>query len=157
MTQIVVIYQASQDIYDLFDKALILHEGHQIYFGPADRAKAYFERMGYQCPQRQTTADFLTAVTNPRERITKEGFETRVPRSPQEFAEYWQQSYEYETCIRGISDTEKEFGEGHENLNAFRQFHQEIHAKHTRLQSPYIISILMQIRLCINRVPETLE
>ena len=29
----VAIYQASQAIYDLFDKAIVLYEGRQIYFG----------------------------------------------------------------------------------------------------------------------------
>lgn len=65
MTQAVAIYQASQSIYDQFDKAIVLYEGRQIYFGPVDRAKAYFENMGWACPQRQTTGDFLTSVTNP--------------------------------------------------------------------------------------------
>jgi ABC-type multidrug transport system ATPase subunit len=151
MTQAVAIYQASQAIYDLFDKALILYEGRQIYFGAADQARGYFEQMGYQCPPRQTTADFLTAVTNPKERIVREGFQMRVPRTPDEFARHWQLSDEYKTCLRYIQNTEKEFGEGHDSLNTFRKYHQEIHAKHTRAKSPYIISVPMQIRLCIKR------
>jgi len=46
MTHAVAIYQASQAIYDLFDKAIVLYEGRQIYFGPAKSARAYFEGMG---------------------------------------------------------------------------------------------------------------
>ena len=46
----VAIYQASQGIYDLFDKAIVLYEGRQIYFGPADEAREYFEGMGWYCP-----------------------------------------------------------------------------------------------------------
>lgn len=48
--------------------------------------------MGYHCPSRQTTADFLTSLTNPQERIVEPGFEGRVPRTPDEFADEWRMS-----------------------------------------------------------------
>lgn len=38
----VSMYQAPQSAYDLFDKALVLYEGHQIFFGSASKAKEYF-------------------------------------------------------------------------------------------------------------------
>lgn len=62
LTSLIAIYQASQAIYDLCDKAIVLYEGRQIYFGPADGARVYFEQMGWHCPARQTTGDFLTLV-----------------------------------------------------------------------------------------------
>lgn len=43
----VAIYQASQSVYDRFDKAAVLYEGRQIYFGPADKARDFFERQGW--------------------------------------------------------------------------------------------------------------
>ena len=43
---IVAIYQAGENIYELFDKATVLYNGRQIYFGPSDEAVGYFERMG---------------------------------------------------------------------------------------------------------------
>ena len=43
----VAIYQASQSVYDRFDKAAVLYEGRQIYFGPADKARSFFERQGW--------------------------------------------------------------------------------------------------------------
>ena len=64
-THAVAIYQASQAIYDLFDRAVVLYEGREIYYGPASTAKAYFETMGWYCMPRQTTGDFLTSITNP--------------------------------------------------------------------------------------------
>lgn len=48
--------------------------------------------MGWDCPDRQTTADFLTSLTNPAERIPKAGFENRVPRTPDEFGKAWETS-----------------------------------------------------------------
>jgi ABC-type multidrug transport system ATPase subunit len=43
----VAIYQASQSVYDCFDKAALLYEGRQIYFGPAGDARDFFERQGW--------------------------------------------------------------------------------------------------------------
>lgn len=43
----VAIYQASQAIYDVFDKAIVLYEGREIYFGPTNKAEEYFTRMGW--------------------------------------------------------------------------------------------------------------
>ena len=59
------IYQASENIYETFDKVTVLYSGRQIYFGRIENAKAYFENMGFQCPARQVTAEFLTALTDP--------------------------------------------------------------------------------------------
>jgi ATP-binding cassette, subfamily G (WHITE), member 2, PDR len=60
LTSLIAIYQASQAIYDMCDKAIVLYEGKQIYFGPTTEARDYFEGMGWHCPPRQTTGDFLT-------------------------------------------------------------------------------------------------
>ena len=46
----VAIYQSPQAAYDLFDKVTVLYEGRQIYFGPAAKAKAYFEELGFELP-----------------------------------------------------------------------------------------------------------
>lgn len=47
----------------VFDKVTVLYEGRQIYFGRIESAKQYFIDQGWECLDRQTTADFLTAVT----------------------------------------------------------------------------------------------
>src|SRR6201992_2894053 len=70
----VAIYQASQAIYDVFDKVIVLYEGREIYFGYAAKAKAYFEEMGWYCFPRQTTGDFLISVTNHQERKPRKGY-----------------------------------------------------------------------------------
>ena len=91
-TAAVAIYQASQSIYDKFDKVVLLYEGRQIYFGPTTAAKDYFVNLGFVCAERATTGDFLTSLTNPAERMVREGFESRVPRTPDEFAVVWKKS-----------------------------------------------------------------
>ncbi|PSN63765.1 hypothetical protein BS50DRAFT_576389 [Corynespora cassiicola Philippines] len=149
----VAIYQASQAIYDLFDKATVLYEGRQIYFGPADAAKEFFERQGWYCPPRQTTGDFLTSVTNPGERKAKPGMEGRVPRTPDDFERYWRESPEFKQLMAEIEEYESEYPvEGHgANLNQLREQKNAVQAKHVRPKSPFLISVPMQIRLNTKR------
>jgi ABC-type multidrug transport system ATPase subunit len=147
----VAIYQASQAIYDIFDKAVVLYEGREIYFGPCDKAREYFVEMGYYCPPRQTTGDFLTSVTNPQERKAREGMEKRVPRTPEEFEEYWKNSPYFAELQREIADHLEQFPVGGEVEQTFGQAKRYIQAKHVRPKSPYVISIPMQVKLCTIR------
>jgi ATP-binding cassette subfamily G (WHITE) protein 2 (PDR) len=149
----VAIYQASQSIYDIFDKATVLYEGRQIYFGPAASAKSFFERQGFFCPQRQTTGDFLTSVTNPQERKAREGMENKVPRTPDDFERYWRESPEYRDLQLEIEEYEQEFptDQHDSSLNTLREQKQFIQAKHVRPKSPFLISVPMQIKLNVRR------
>ncbi|CAI5757455.1 unnamed protein product [Candida verbasci] len=149
-TPLIAIYQCSQDAYDLFDKVVVLYEGYQIFFGKADKAKEFFINMGYECPQRQTTADYLTSLTNPAERIVFPGFENKVPRTPEEFEAYWKKSPEYATLIKEIDqhliDCEK--------LNT-KEIYQEAHvarqSNKVRPNSPYTINFWMQTKYIMHR------
>jgi ABC-type multidrug transport system ATPase subunit/ABC-type multidrug transport system permease subunit len=148
----VAIYQASQSVYDCFDKAAVLYEGRQIYFGPASEAKDYFGRQGWYCPPRQTAGDFLTAVTNADERKPKEGMEDRVPRTPEDFEKYWRDSPEYQALLEEIKDFEAENPVNeHGTLETLRQQKNYMQAKHARPKSPYLISVPMQIKLNTRR------
>ena len=62
------------------------------YYGLASLARQYFIDMGYQPANRQTTSDFLVAVTDPNAHIARAGYENRVPRTPDEFAEHYRNS-----------------------------------------------------------------
>lgn len=150
-THAVALYQASQSIYDVFDKTVVLYEGKQIYFGPARTAKAYFEEMGWLCPPRQTTGDFLTSVTNPSERIARPGFEHRVPRTASEFESYWHSSAECRACLREIEEVEAEYPLGGPALEDLRKNHRLAQGKYARRGSPYRITIPAQVKLCITR------
>ncbi|VDC07751.1 unnamed protein product [Peniophora sp. CBMAI 1063] len=148
----VAIYQASQDIYDVFDKVVVLYEGRQIYFGPCASAKNFFVKMGFDCPPRQTAADFLTSLTSPAERIVRPGFEHKVPRTPDEFAARWQHSEERQALLRDIETFNNDYatgdGQAYDAMLANRRLAQ---SKSLRPQSPYTISVPMQIKLCLTR------
>ena len=120
-TALVAIYQASQSAYDLFDKVIVLYEGRQIYFGSAQDAKAFFVDMGFECPERQTTGDFLTSLTNPAERIVRKGWERRVPRTPDEFAARWKESQARQAVHTDIEQYTAEYPIGGSHLDDFRR------------------------------------
>ncbi|KAH7413485.1 putative ABC transporter CDR4 [Cadophora sp. MPI-SDFR-AT-0126] len=153
---LVAIYQASQAIYDEFDKAVVLYEGRQIYFGPCDEAKQYFLDMGWECPPRQTTGDFLTSVTNPSERTPRKGFENKVPRTPDEFERYWKESQHCKDLKREIEEQEEEFPMGGITLEQFNASRKGMQANHVRPESPYTVSIPMQVKYCTQRAYQRL-
>ncbi|XDG06936.1 hypothetical protein ABKA04_006551 [Annulohypoxylon sp. FPYF3050] len=150
----VAIYQASQAIYEEFDRVTVLYDGRQIYFGPASEAKDFFERQGWYCPPRQTTGDFLTAVTNPGERKARRGMEDQVPRTAHEFQQYWRNSPEYKQLNREILQYQRQsrIVRTDEVITDFRSTKNNfMQAKHVRPKSPYTISLPMQIRLTTKR------
>ncbi|KAI0307355.1 ABC-2 type transporter-domain-containing protein [Multifurca ochricompacta] len=83
-TTFVTLHQASEGIYNLFDRVLVLDEGRQIYLGPSSQARQYFERLGFQSLPRQTTTDYVTGCTNPNQRNVRPGrCVSDVPSSPE--------------------------------------------------------------------------
>ncbi|KAF9876534.1 ABC multidrug transporter [Colletotrichum karsti] len=144
----VAIYQAPQEAYDLFDKVVVLYEGRQIYFGKATNAKAYFEGLGFQCPDQKTTADFLTSMTSPSERVIHPGWKGKTPpRSSHEFSQAWKESRDRQLLLNEIDRFESQFplgGETHANFLATRRAHQ---SKQTRSSSPFTLSYFQQVNL----------
>ncbi|KAE8154043.1 ABC-2 type transporter-domain-containing protein [Aspergillus avenaceus] len=157
MTSCVAIYQAPQAAYDLFDKVVVLYEGRQIYFGPAYEAKGYFERLGFRCPDSQTTADFLTSMSSPTERIVKPGFENLSPRTSEEFAKRWMESPERQTLLCQIDQYTSEHPFHAEGLGRFAASRQSEKSKKQRQKSPYTLSYWSQIRLCMWRELQCLK
>ncbi|KAJ2665525.1 ATP-binding cassette transporter snq2 [Coemansia sp. RSA 1199] len=102
------IYQASDDIYKLFDKVMVIDNGRQLYFGPSNEAVAYFEALGVQKPLRQTSSDFLTGITQLNERRVAPGFEDRVPRSAEDFERVWQASTQRTLVTQQVAEFESQ-------------------------------------------------
>lgn len=104
----VALYQAGESLYNLFDKVLLIHEGRCCYFGPADQAADYFENLGFTRPDRWTTADFLTSVTDEHERHIKDGYEDRIPRTGVQFGQAFADSEQAKSNLAEIEELEKE-------------------------------------------------
>ncbi|KAH8829423.1 ABC-2 type transporter-domain-containing protein [Flagelloscypha sp. PMI_526] len=150
-TALVAIYQASQEAYDLFDKVIVLYEGRQIYFGPTNQGRKYFENMGFICAERQTTGDFLTSMSQPTERIVKPGFETKVPRTAAEFAQRWKDSPERQALLVDIDAYNKEFPVNGERLEAFQTARKTQQSKTMSVKDPYTVSYWTQVKMCMHR------
>lgn len=144
-TPLVAIYQCSQDTYDLFDKVILLYEGYQIFNGSTKDAKNYFLEMGWECPQRQTTADFLTSLTNPAQRRIQPGFENRVPKTAKEFSDRWRASEERARLLKRI-DAHLNSQELAALKGDFVDHHYATQTSKTKKTSPYTVSFAMQVR-----------
>ncbi|GES57400.1 ATP-binding cassette transporter [Aspergillus terreus] len=81
LSTIVTLYQAGNGIYNLFDKVLVLDEGKQIYYGPAQEAKHFMEELGFVYSDGANIGDYLTGVTVPTERKIRPGYEHTFPRN----------------------------------------------------------------------------
>ncbi len=102
----VALYQAGESLYDLFDKVILIDEGRCAYFGKTEDAKGYFESLGFICPDRWTTADFMTSVGDKHERVIRDGFEDRIPRSAEQFERAYRDSDVFRKNIADVDELE---------------------------------------------------
>ncbi|KAJ2415003.1 hypothetical protein GGI10_001994 [Coemansia sp. RSA 2530] len=56
---LMTIHQPSARIFNLFDRVILLSQGHVIYFGPTTSAITYFLKLGYSCPVHENPADYF--------------------------------------------------------------------------------------------------
>lgn len=149
-TAFVTIYQASENIYDTFDKVTVLYKGRQVYFGPTLTAKAYFEKMGFECAPRQSTAEFLTAITDPHGRTPRKGYENKVPRNADDFEAYWLASEEYKTLKQEIQDYKAEKNPDETKRRLIESIKQEKQSGQ-RVGSHYTVNFFKQYSLNTRR------
>ncbi|KAI8279907.1 ABC transporter G family member 11 [Colletotrichum sp. SAR11_240] len=92
-TTFVSLYQASENIYNLFDKVMVIDAGKQVYLGPTKEARAYFEGLGFAPRPRQTTPDYVTGCTDEFEREYAAGRSPEnAPHDPDSLAEAFKTS-----------------------------------------------------------------
>ncbi|KAL1877291.1 ATP-binding cassette transporter snq2 [Paecilomyces lecythidis] len=142
VSTLVALYQASENLYNLFDKVILIEEGKCAYFGRSENARAYFQNLGFECPARWTTPDFLTSVSDPHARRVKEGWEDRVPRSAEEFEQAYRQSDAYRNALRDVEDFEKEIED---------QRHEQEAARAKLKKKNYTLSFYQQVLTLTHR------
>ena len=96
LTSIITLYQAGNGIYDLMDDVLVLDMGKQIYYGPREQARPFMESLGFEYTPGANVADMLTGVTVPKERVIRQGWENRFPRSAEEIRQAYLRSDIYQ-------------------------------------------------------------
>lgn len=142
----VSLYQAGETLYEMVDKVLLIDHGRCLYFGPAEKAKRYFLDLGFDCPERWTTADFLTSVTDEHERSIRPGWEDRIPRTAGEFDEAYRRSDAYRLNLRDMDDFAAEVRQQAEE----RRQRQQNKSKKSQ-QKNYEIPFHKQVIACTRR------
>jgi ATP-binding cassette subfamily G (WHITE) protein 2 (SNQ2) len=151
-TTLVTLYQAGEEIYQLMDKVLVIDQGRMVYQGPVSEAKAYFESLGYYCVERQTTADFLTACTDPVERRFREDFAGPIPKGAIELERAFRESTAYQLVLQDVENYEKMLNEtDHADARQFKESVQESKSKTVSRRSPYTVSFIQQVLACTRR------
>lgn len=140
----VALYQAGESLYELFDKVILIDEGRCLYYGSTEEAAAYFETLGFVRPQRWTTADFLTSVSDPHERQVKEGWEDRIPRSAEQFEAAFKKSQMHKTNLLDVEAFE------HEAENR-RQEHAAANTIQKVKKKNYTLPYYKQVLACTHR------
>ena len=96
-TIITTIHQPNTEIFNMFDKLMLLASGWVMYFNEASKSAAYFESIGYPVPDQMNPADHYLSITNIdalEEDMINESFQSDfVPRDDLELKyEQWIQS-----------------------------------------------------------------
>ncbi|EPS44069.1 hypothetical protein H072_1970 [Dactylellina haptotyla CBS 200.50] len=143
-TTIVTLYQAGESIYQEFDKVCLIDSGRQIYYGPANEARQYFESLGYETQPRSTTADFLTSITNETERRIRKDMEGQVPITPVELEAAFRESKYFKQLQGELDEYEREMKET-ETAKTFAQAVKNEKNKGSGKKSPYVVSFPTQV------------
>ncbi|KAL5426170.1 hypothetical protein PMIN04_002068 [Paraphaeosphaeria minitans] len=150
-TTFVSLYQASENIYKVFDKVLVIDSGRQVYFGPTKDARAYFEGLGFLEKPRQTSPDYLTGCTDPFEREYKAGrSEEDVPCTPDALAEAYKNSPIAADCNAEIAAYHTQMAEEKEVYDEFMTAVQES-KRHAPKKSVYSIPFYLQVQALFKR------
>ncbi|KAG1861109.1 ABC-2 type transporter-domain-containing protein [Suillus subalutaceus] len=151
ITTAVSLYQAGEQLYNLFDKVCVVSEGRMVYFGPAKEARQYFMDMGYEPYHRQTTSDFLVSVTDPNARNFRADVEASIPRTAEEMAAYFLASPLGQANRQSIDNYRNLYVGKPERKEAYSLSAGMEHARHAPKSNSFTISIPMQVRAVMVR------
>ena len=147
---IATLYQVSESIYNLFDRVSVIDDGRCIYYGPRDQARQYFLDLGYDCPNRQTTADFVTAVTDPDQVKYRPGYQSKAPKTAEEREAAWLASPLYAELKAELDQYETHLAEA----NQAEQLRTTVRSEKkpgVNKGSSYTVNYWTQVKACIWR------
>lgn len=104
-TTMATLYQAGETLYNHFDKVLVIYEGQQAFFGKIDEARQHFENLGFVRTKGQTSAEFLSYVTDPAHRQATPGSAAADMHTAADFAASFQNSPHYTSLVREIDNS----------------------------------------------------
>jgi ABC-type multidrug transport system ATPase subunit/ABC-type multidrug transport system permease subunit len=151
-TTFVSLYQASENIYKQFDKVMVIDQGRQVFFGPAQEARAYFEGLGFLEKPRQTTPDYLTGCTDEFEREYKAGRSPEnAPSTPDTLVEAFNKSTFSTKLATEIVEYRESIKAEKRIYDDFVAAHHEAKRKHTPKSSVYSVPFYLQIWALMQR------
>jgi ABC-type multidrug transport system permease subunit len=108
--------------------------------------------MGWYRRPRQTTADFLTAITDPTQRKAHRGFEGLVPETPEEFEKCWRESQYYASLQAEIHRYRQETNSlGDAARKELEEARAMVKGRFMLSSAPQTVSFTMQTKLCAGR------
>jgi PAS domain S-box-containing protein len=85
MTIVATIHQPSSQIFEQFDKLLLMVDGNSVYFGAANEAINYFSSIGLKCPKNYNPADFMMGVVLEEEIKHEDTMKKKIIKDWQEY------------------------------------------------------------------------
>lgn len=151
-TTFVSLYQASENIYKQFDKVMVIDQGRQVFFGPAQEARGYFESLGFLEKPRQTTPDYLTGCTDEYEREYKPGRSPEnAPSTSDSLVEAFNKSIFSENLDKEMTKYRESIREEKQIYDDFAAAHQEAKRRHTPKSSVYSVPFYLQVWALMQR------
>ncbi|TEA11023.1 Protein SNQ2 [Colletotrichum sidae] len=150
LTTIITLYQAGNGIYDNFDKVLVLDEGKQVYYGPQREAVPFMHNLGFLKQPGANSADFLTGVTVPTERIIAPGHEDSYPRTAADLLAAYASSPVMPEMLRECRDYVSS-PEARENTALLKEAVAEEKHAGVGASSPVTASLPVQISAAVSR------
>ena len=145
-------YQAGESIYELFDKVMVIDKGRQVFFGPPNEARAYFEQLGFKPLPRQSTADYLTGCTDPNERQFSPGrSELDVPSSPEELEQAFLASHYAAALHDSLEKYKIQMETERHDQEAFREAVAADKKRGVSRKSPYTVGFIGQVKALTRR------
>ncbi|KAH8428053.1 uncharacterized protein LDX57_005758 [Aspergillus melleus] len=145
-SMIVTLYQVGNDIFQLFDKVLVLDEGKQIYYGPANQAQKFMEDLGFTLNEGAKVGDFLTGVTVPTERQIRPGHESVFPRDAEAILQVYDNS-----SLRAQMATEYQYPTSESAQKDTDNFKNAVSTERHRPGSVHTAGFTTQVRACVVR------
>lgn len=90
-------------------------------------------------------------MTSASERIPKPGYEMKVPRSPDEFAEAWKNSSQRQELLNEIEQYRSSYPFDSTHKDNFMASRKADQSRSQRLRSPFTVSFVGQVKLCLWR------
>lgn len=152
-TTFVSIYQASEKIYEEFDKVMVIDQGREIFFGPTHEARAYFEGLGFKKKPRMTTPEYLTGCTDTYEREYEEWFlaENNPPHTPETLAAAFSRSKHARDLDAEMFQYKQKLSEDVKAYNHFQAAVKDTKMKGVSRKSVYCAPFHLQVWVLMRR------